>query len=138
VPFGVPIGEAFKLLGSNVVVEIMSEWVSPSVSGGNLTESGVGGVNFLSSDVVLWGVWNVWAVRVLSARSSVGSTIVMPLEVSIGEAFKLLCSNIVVGVLSERIGPSVSCSDLTESGVGANVLLSSDVVLWGVWYIWGV
>ena len=67
-PLKVSVSKAFELLGSDIVVEILSEWVSPAIGGSNLTEGGVGGVSgFLSSDVVFWSIWLVRTIRVLSA-----------------------------------------------------------------------
>ena len=81
----------------------------------------------MSSNVILWGEWLVWTVRILSAGSSVSGSIVVPLKVSVSEALQLLGSNIVVGVLSEWIGPSCTFS----------INLGSNIVVWSVWLVWG-
>jgi hypothetical protein len=56
---------------------------------------------------VLWLIWLVWSQVVFCAGTSIGSSIIMPLKVSICEALQLLGSNVVVSVLSEWIGPSL-------------------------------
>ena len=61
----------------------------------------------LGSDVVFWLIWLVWSQVVLSAGTSIGSSIIMPLKVSICEALQLLGSDVVISVLSEWIGPSL-------------------------------
>ena len=119
---------------SDVVVEVSSEWVSPSVSslGGDVSKRDI----LLGSDVVLDNVWNIWAVRVLCAGSDVSGSIVVPLKVPVGKAFKLLSSDVVVRVLTEWISP------LSKSGrnlmVVCSRLLSSDVILDDVWNTWGI
>jgi len=54
-PFSVSISEAFKLLRSNVIVEILSEWVRV-----------ISSLN-LSSDIVNWLIWLVRSKIVLGA-----------------------------------------------------------------------
>ena len=56
---------------------------------------------------MLWLIWLVWSQVVFSTGTSIGSSIIMPLKVSICEALQLLGSNVVVSVLSEWIGPSL-------------------------------
>lgn len=80
---------------------------------------------------MLWLIWLIWAVGVLSAGSSVSGSIIVPLIVSVGKAFQLLRSNIVVGVFGEWVSPSIS--NLSKS----LWLLSSDIMHWSIWLIWG-
>ena len=96
-PFSVSVGEALKLMLSNIVIGLFSERISPSV---HLHKT----LDFLCSNVMLWLIWLVWSQVVLSARASVGSCIVVPLVVSVGETFEFLSSNVVVRVLTEWIG----------------------------------
>ena len=111
-PFSVSISDALKLLGSNVIIEILSEWVSPSIDGNLLEISDI--VRFLSSDVVIWSIWLVWGIRLLVASSSVGSSIVVPFSISIGNAFQLLSSNIVISVFTEWVNVSQSLNLLSD------------------------
>ena len=66
-PFLVSISNAFKLLGSDIVVEVLTEWISPSL---DLLEV-LSIVRLLSSNVVVWSVWLVWSEGLLVACSSV-------------------------------------------------------------------
>ena len=115
-PLIVSIGEALKFLGSDIVIEVLSEWVDP----GSLSFS-----ILLGSNIMLWLVWDVWGVGFQGACSGVSGTIVMPFSVSVSEAFKLLRSNIIVEISSEWIS------------VISSFNLSSDVMLWLVWLVWG-
>ena len=121
-PFHVSIGETLQLLGSDIGIGVLCEWIGPS-SSSNLTERVL-----LDSDVMLWLKWLVWYKRFQGAGANVGTGIVVPFLVSVSEAFKLLGSDVVVGVLSEWISPSI---DLLKT---LN-LLSSNIMLWLVWLI---
>lgn len=95
-PLSISISEALELVLSNIVIGVLSKWISPSM---HLHEA----LDFLCSNVMLWLVWLVWGKVVLGARSSVSGGIKVPLIVSVGDALELLGSNIVVRVLSEWI-----------------------------------
>lgn len=61
----------------------------------------------LSSDVIFWLVWLIWSQIILGTGACVGYSIVMPLVVSVGDAFQLLSSDVIVCVLTEWVNPSV-------------------------------
>jgi len=96
VPLSISISKTFEFMLSDIVVGVFSKWIGPSV---DLLKT----LNSLSSDVVLGLIWFIWGQVVLGTGSSVGSTIVVPLEVSVGQAFQLLLSNVFVSVLSEWV-----------------------------------
>ena len=75
-PLSISISKTFKFMLSNIVVGALIEWIGPSV---DLLKT----LNCLSSDVVLGLIWFIWGQVVLSTGSSVGTTIVVPLEVSV-------------------------------------------------------
>ena len=98
VPLKVSVSEALQLLGSNIVVGVLSEWIGPSCTFS---------IN-LGSNIVVGSVWLVWGERFLVASSSVGGSIIMPLLVSVSQAFQFLRSNVIVEILPEWISPSSS------------------------------
>ena len=60
VPFSVSISEAFKLVLSDIVISMLSKWISPSI---DLHKS----INSLGSDIIFWLVWLVWSQVVFLA-----------------------------------------------------------------------
>ena len=123
-PFLVSVSKAFKLLSSNVVVGVLSEWIGPSV---DLLKT----LSLLSSDIMLWLIWLVWSKVVKSARTSVGSGIVVPLVVSVSNAFQFLGSDIIVSVFTKWIVVILHLMKTLR-------LLGSDVMLWLVWLVWSI
>ena len=95
-PLSISISQTFQFMLSDIVVGFFSKWIGPSV---DLLKT----LNFLSSNIVFGLKRFIWGKVVLGTGSSVGSTIVVPLEVSVGQAFELLLSNVFVSVLSEGI-----------------------------------
>ena len=96
-PLSVSISQTFQFMLSDIVVGLFSKWIGPSV---DLLKT----LNSLSSDIVLGLIRLIWFQVVLGTGSSISCTIVVPLEVSVGQALELLLSNVFVSVLSKWIG----------------------------------
>jgi hypothetical protein len=53
-PFKVPVSKALQFLGPDIVVGVLSEWITPSLCCSYLTER-----ENLSSNIVIWHIWLV-------------------------------------------------------------------------------